>query len=279
MNVISLEEYRERRTGDPAVIIEDAKKFYEGTIYPVINSGFGGYIKIIEYINNQKVIVEFLDDTHYRRSATLRCIKDGSVKNPYTPIGVGGYLGEGPYSGADGFVRYRWKGILKRAHLHDCISPNAYEKCSLCPEWYNFENFAAWFYDYLSKLNPKYKNEYSVDKDILQWNQVNKIYSPSTCCLVPLKLNVALAGQNYSSGLPKGVVKENKKYRISIHLDGTTQHCPVCDTPEEAFEIYKTLKTKRIRELADFYYNEGAILPDIHEKLYNLEIRPYPLTQ
>lgn len=257
----------------PGIIITDYKKFYEGMIY---TSFYGTPIKIIEYIDNRNVVVEFLDDTHYITTTFMSCVKDGNVKNPYKRTVYGGYFGEGPYNTRDHSKAYKtWDSMLKRANAY--LDKPSYYNCSVCEEWLNFQNFAQWYCSYISLLNSDYYHDYQLDKDILQWNFPKKIYSPESCCLVPQRVNSALVGLNMkkTNNLPLGVSYNGYgSYIASIDYNEQRIHLGTFSTPEEAFKVYRKAKISAIRDVADYYYKDGAILKDIYDRLYNIEILP-----
>lgn len=288
MNILGVEEYRRRRTGDPAVIITDKKKFYEGTIWPVMVNNRLAYVKIINYADAHNITVEFLDDTHYQTKTRLDKLSQGiSTYSPYIAGKYGEYIGEGKFGEGKSAREYSiWMGIIRRSSdQHAGTNGHIYSNTTICPDWLNFQNFAQWFTDYEAKLNPKYHLEYEVDKDILQWNQPFKIYSPEVCCLVPHAVNAGLNKlhwkvQFHGDNLPIGVsvVERNMdvpKYRTATYINGHQKHLGHFDTPEEAFQAYSKARKAHIVEIATLYYQEGAILPDIYERLCNLEILPY----
>ena len=256
----------------PALQIFDYAKFYEGMIYKTSH----GDVIIIKYYDSLHVEIEFLDNTHYRTITTLHLVLDGTVKNPYKPLIHGGYIGEGIYLSSDKAYG-KWAKIMERANAH-IRGFSSYNECFVSDEWLNYQNFARWYYNYLSLLNPLYEKQYAIDKDILQWNMRNKIYSSSTCCLIPSRINTLIINlQDSNKSLPIGVYKEpNNLYRSSVGYNDKTYHSKYCDTPEEAFEIYKNKKMQIIQEVSTFYYKEKAITSDIYERLCNLEILPYP---
>ena len=53
---------------------------------------------VVEYLNYDNVTVEFCDDHRYRLTTDGEYIKNGQIKNPYSPriFGVG-YFGVGSY--------------------------------------------------------------------------------------------------------------------------------------------------------------------------------------
>ena len=75
----------------------------------------------------------------------------------------------------------------------------SYKGCSVCDEWRLFSNFKKWFY-----AQPG-NETYVLDKDLLVAE--NKIYSPETCLLIPVKVNSFLTERNAGRG----------KYPIGVH--------------------------------------------------------------
>lgn len=257
---------------DSPFIINNYKLFYEGTIW---FSKFNNcYIKIIEYIDKFNVRIKFLDDYGFETIANLDNIKNGNVKNPYRINKYGGYFGIGKYTAINNMKIYKtWEGILKRT------SPiyndrNSYINTSLYIDWYNFQNFASWYCEYIKDLNKSF--DYQIDKDILQWNFKYKIYSPDTCCLIPSRLNVALVGLNLSRinhpELPVGVMPNSNKYSSYITIEDKRVYLGNFETPEEAFEVYKQKKLSCLKELAEYYYSNNAIKQDIYEKICLINI-------
>lgn len=263
------------------VSFESMAKQYTGCIFKMSN---GSYAKIIEYIDKFHVKIIFLDDTHYSTIANLDNVKAGYVKNPYLRNANGGYYGEGDYIlNRDPKPGKVWDGILRRAYMHDprsCKCINSYLNTTVCEEWLCMQTFAKWYIDYRSKINPKYWDELEIDKDILQWNQEFKIYSPQTCCLIPKNLNSTIIGMHtenvINSNLPVGVQLNNYgRYTTYVCNLGTRFSVGTYSTPEEAFEAYKKAKKDFINKIALEYYQDGGILEDIYNAILNLEILPF----
>lgn len=256
------------------IILGQAYKFYTGTIYRT-NEGYE--IKVIEYIDKYNVVVEFLYNG-YRKTARMSNIVRGSVKNPFHPNKYGGYLGIGPISTKTYEV---WMSILKRVsiqnHIKDSSRYQSYSKTTICIEWLNYQNFAYWYNNYIKDLNPNFK--YEIDKDILQWNQEYKIYSPQTCCLVPHNINITLAEfhvvRKTDNSLPLGVYKHGNGYRSQVSIAGNDIRSLTMNDPMEAFEFYKEIKIQYIRELSNYLLSLNAIKEDIYNILISLKINPY----
>ena len=116
--------------------------------------------------------------------------------------------------------------------------------------------------------------DYHLDKDILVKN--NKVYSPDTCCLVPPEINMLFTKrQNDRGKQPIGVcyIKRSGKYSATIHKLRNV-HLGFFDTPEEAFQAYKSAKETYVKELATKYFQEGKITQRVYQALmeYQVEI-------
>ena len=92
-----------------------------GNIYPT--NSFGD-VKIIEYINRSKVLVEFLH-TNTRVWKSAGAIESGSIADRTYPSKYGkGYLGYGKYKANKGNRIYQiWNTLIWR-----CYSDKAHEK-------------------------------------------------------------------------------------------------------------------------------------------------------
>lgn len=81
---------------------------------------FGTEMKIIECNTQKNIIVEFLDDYHYRKTTTYTTFKSGNVKNPYDKkICNVGYMGEGKYhckysNGIHTLEYQNWIAMIRR---------------------------------------------------------------------------------------------------------------------------------------------------------------------
>ena len=161
-----------------------------------------------------------------------------------------------------------WRNMLARCfdEKYKKVSPT-YTNCSCCEEWLLFSNFKRWYESF------NYP-DYHLDKDILVKN--NKVYSPETCCLVPPEINTLFTKrQNDRGKQPIGVcyIKRSGKYSATIHKMRNV-HLGFFDTPEEAFQAYKSAKEQYVKELATQYFQEGKITQRVYQALmeYQVEI-------
>lgn len=164
------------------------KENMEGAIFTTTS---GGCCKIIQYINNSKVLVKFLDEYGYEFEVTLQSLRKGLVRNPYAPDSYGvGFIGVGTYamtiSGKPTRAYKAWFGIIERCYSEKLRqSRPCYSDVTVSIEWYNFQNFAKWFYSQKGA-----ELGWEIDKDLLVTG--NKHYSQETCILLPARLNTAI---------------------------------------------------------------------------------------
>lgn len=141
----------------------------------------------------------------------------------------------------------KWRRMIERCYSAKCQTRNpTYIGCTVDKEWHDFQNFAEWFYcqDY-SDLN------YQLDKDLL--DHESKVYSPKTCCLVPIELNALLTSNDANRGeLPQGASlhRGTGKYRSTISINNKHMYLGLYDTPEEAHQAYKVAKEANVKDMA-----------------------------
>lgn len=237
------------------IAFTDPKKQYEGG-YVTTNQGYT--VQVLEYRSSKEVVVKFLDNWGYITTVTLQNLRNGEVRNPFHPNKFGGFIGVGKfstetYSNKNNQVYRVWYSMLMRANGSEYYSKyhdyptNVYDDAFIDQCWFNFNLFAEWYTDEISKLNPVY--EYEIDKDLMfpyYCNDTNgrKCYGPYTCILVPKELNKAII--------------MNKFYK-SFKSD-------------QEFTKYKNERESRIKSLAEMYYRDGAL----SEKAY-LAFKGYKL--
>lgn len=160
-----------------------------------------------------------------------------------------------------------WTSMLERCCSSRYQShKTTYVGCSICEDWLVFSNFKKWFED------PKngYQEGYCLDKDILV--KGNKVYSPQTCCLVPVEINSLLTNRKQHRGpYPIGVTKlKNGKYQARIGERRKTIGTFI--SQEEAFNAYKDVKERHIKSIAEKYVQEGKITKKVYDALMKYEV-------
>lgn len=168
-----------------------------------------------------------------------------------------------------------WRG-MKRRCLDERFKKRcpAYKNVSCCDEWLLYENFYDWLH---SQPNfDKWLNgeRWHVDKDILV--KGNKIYSPETCCLVPLNVNGLFSrGNTNKNKLPIGVNPHGAGFQASCDdLHHKKIYLGTYNTIEKAFYAYKEYKESLIKQVAEIEYSQGNITEKCYKAMmsYMIEI-------
>lgn len=238
----------------------------------------------VEYVNNDiKVCITCLIHGEFwqRPSDHLRgcgCKKCGKIKAGESTRGIKrkNRVRNGVYGvGTSDEIFYEeklvkvWRGMIQRGYdkkLKDRYP--SYKDCLVCDEWHSLSNFMRW------ATNPTngYHEGYVLDKDILIKN--NKVYSPQTCCFVPVEINLLLIKRGADRGkYPLGVTTNKVgKYVAMLSKHGVSVYVGCFYTPEEAFQAYKTAKESYIKEVATAYYNRGEITQKVYDALMEYEV-------
>lgn len=228
-----------------------------------------GSVTVIEYINCHKIIVEFNDSRKYVATVSAGNLLKGRVKNPYYPNVFGvGYIGVGPYAASIGrnhTTSYKaWKAMMMRCYCEKSLSRNArYDGCYVCDEWLDFQVFSEWYVEH-----EHYDLGYSLDKDLLVPG--NKVYSPSTCSLVPQELNSILSDRRSDRGAyPIGVVfdKDRNCFSSKLSENGIINSLGRYSTVKDAFAVYKKAKEAHVKSRANHW--KDKIKPDVYDALMN----------
>ena len=227
---------------------------------------------IIVRCGDAKDISVQFDDGTIVEHRTYDEFKTGRIKNPFFPIVYGvGFIGVGKFKTCDKNGKktkcyMTWLNMLMR-----CYDPKRQEKyptykgCTVCEEWWNFQNFAEWYYENYYEV----ENEImTLDKDIL--HKSNKIYSANTCIFAPNSINVLFVKRVKERNYPIGVYKKDDKFKACVMKDNKQIHLGLFTTPEEAFLAYKEHKESYIKEVAEKY--KGKIPQKLYEALMNYEV-------
>ena len=230
---------------------------------------------IIDYQGQKDVTVIFYDPVCVTK-CSMHNLKTGVVsnaayKNKYPTVYGVGVIGEGVYSPEKDKRIYKlWQSVLQRGYDIAFKKRNhTYKDVTVCDEWLNFQNFAAWCYSqkFFDAKDDKGK-AYSLDKDILV--KGNKVYSPETCCFVPHIINcVTISCKKVRGNLPIGVHKHRKCNKYSVNFKSEV-YLGGFNTPEEAFQVYKNLKEAYIKDIAEVYLNK--IDSKVYDKLTSWEV-------
>lgn len=146
-----------------------------------------------------------------------------------------------------------WTGIFERCSVRGAIKCPAYLGCTVSESFKSYSYFYEWCHKQTGfNLKDDSGKTWHLDKDILV--KGNKLYSEDTCVFVPPEINAVFVKRRAKRGkLPIGVslCSNTNKYRAAIS-DGKGKAIKLgrFDTPEEAFQAYKTAKEISIKNLA-----------------------------
>lgn len=124
----------------------------------------------------------------------------------------------------------KWTDMLNRCYcpvFH--ISKPEYKGCTVCDEWLNLSAFHEWMYS-------QNWEGMELDKDLIEFG--NKIYSPETCCFIPRSLNALFQAKPNSSGLPRGVWANGKKFS-SVFTIGGRKHLGTYINAMQAHDVWR----------------------------------------
>lgn len=141
----------------------------------------------------------------------------------------------------------KWRAMMERCYsrsLH--IVRPTYESCTVAEAWHDFQDFADWY-----EKNKPIDDSYHLDKDILM--KGNRIYSPETCCFVPVQINQLFVASKSRQGLfPQGVHfdKKSKVYVSQLRISGKTVRLGNFKCPNKAHQVYKEAKERYVKNKA-----------------------------
>lgn len=249
-------------------------------LYEEKYSNQGCLMRIVEYNNNQNIIVEFQDE-HKARVNTQYCnFSKGSVKNPYYPVVYGVGVAGNKYITVDENSKSTkeytiWYHILQRCFDEKWKEKRPwYRDTKCCDEWLYYPNFYEWLHSQ-ENFDKWYENKrWAVDKDILF--KGNKIYSPDTCCLIPQNVNCLFLKREAERGkYPIGVRYTNDGF-VAICRNpflNKSVELGCYSIPENAFYFgYKPYKENIIKQVAQIEYNNGNITKQCYNAMMEYEV-------
>ena len=167
-------------------------------------------------------------------------------------------------SNADAYTA--WVSMLKRCYDEKALQrAPTYRGCSVCGEWLTFSNFRKWFY----APENGYKRGLHLDKDLIQIG--NKVYSPDTCCFLPVAINSVVTNKYLASNKTR-VKKIYNKYYPVIKMRDKLVSLGSYYTKEEADNAYKRAKESYVYMLADECYKKGDITKRVYDAMLNFKM-------
>ena len=214
-------------------------------------------VTIVEYNGYHDMIVEF-ENTKTRVKVEYSQFKKQNIKDPMYRDSLGiGYLGIGKHKSNrhNPFYR-RWFAMLQRCY--DETSTSYKPGKEVCEEWHNFQNFADWMEEHWYEVEGE---TMCIDKDIL--SKGSKLYSPETCCIVPMEINNAF---NYANTYLR--FKEDKNGCYSVKAN--SEYIGYAHSREEAWNLYVKHKEAHVKNLANKY--KEVIEPRVYETLMSYKV-------
>ena len=230
---------------------------YKDCVGKVCKSKSSGDFKIVKYNDTTNVEIEFLK-TGYETAVRLGDIKNGKVKDPYSPSVYGvGILGtKYPSRECD---RNTKEYLLWCRMLHRCYSDSykkknpTYIDCEVSNKFKSYEYFYEWCHSQIGFGNEGDENPFHLDKDLLI--KGNKVYSENTCVFIPKEINQLLVKSTASRGeylIGVHWCKKGKSFVARVSKNkGKREHLGYFKTELEAFNAYKQAKESFVKEQAN----------------------------
>lgn len=141
-----------------------------------------------------------------------------------------------------------WNGMLKRCYKNGGMKN--YEDVFVSEAWLDYQDFALWY-----DQQPYYRKSigWHLDKDII--NKEARVYSPETCSLIPIELNLVVRTM-YEREENQGVSwhKRDLAYRAYLKAaDGKVLQKCGFKTEQEAFSWYKVRREEQLKLFAEKY--------------------------
>lgn len=148
-----------------------------------------------------------------------------------------------------------WQSMLERCYSQRYLEKKpTYVGCYVNVEWHSYRNFSSWYDKQLIK------DDWQLDKDLIV--EGNREYGPSFCSFVSPSIN-SLIRSRPCRDLPIGVYRNRYgRFATSIRYLGKLKHLGTYNTPNEAFNRYKTYKEQLVKLVAEKHKD------DLHPKVY-----------
>ena len=248
---------------------------FVGNVYS--SNNYGDYV-VEEYLGDKKVRLKFINTGGVRTAHTSQ-IRGGDirdfcaekvVKSKTNNIihKVGDRGDDKSLIDGNPKIYQVWCAMLQRCYSqHNEYIKRNYKDCEVSSYFRNFPQFLEWW---------KMKSEgisvdLQLDKDILI--KGNRLYSETTCTLVPRDVNMLLIKRDKARGkYPIGVTycKNTKRYKAQFSKFNVITHLGFYDDIEGAFLAYKKAKEEHIKEVANKY--KDVIEDKVYEILMRYEV-------
>ena len=249
---------------------------YKDCVGKVCKSKSSGDFKIVKYNDAANVEIQFLN-TGFETTVHLVQVKNGSVKDPYSPSVYGvGIVGTQYPSTINGVLTKEydlWQSMLKRCYSDNFKKKNpTYEGCEVSDKFKSYEYFYEWCHEQVGFGVDGNGNSFQLDKDLLI--KGNKVYSESTCVFIPQEVNSLLIKSTASRGehlIGVHWCKTKKAFRAMVNKNkGRSEYLGSFNTELEAFNAYKQAKESFVKEQAEKW--KGKIDYRAYNALMNYEV-------
>ena len=226
---------------------------YKDCVGKICKSKSSGDFKILKYNDTTNVEIKFLN-TGFETVVRLGNIKSGGVKDPHLPsvysIGIVGTKYPPTINGIHTKEYVLWADMLRRCYSATLKKKRpTYEDCKCSEKFKSFE----YFYEWCHKQVGFGVEGFELDKDLLV--KGNKVYSESTCVLIPAEVNTLLTKRTNSRGeylIGVNWCKRGKAFRAQVSKNkGKRERLGYFKTEIEAFNAYKTAKESFVKEQAE----------------------------
>ena len=231
-----------------------------GKVFKSLNSGD---FKIIKYNDSYNVEIQFLK-TGYEMVAQLGHIRNGKVKDPYSPsvysIGIVGTKYPSTINGVLTKEYDLWQNMLRRCYSDDTFKKKrpTYEGCEVSNNFKSYEYFYEWCNRQIGFGVEGNGNPFQLDKDLLI--KGNKVYSEDSCVFIPQEINTLLTKSTSSRGEHLIGVSWHKKDKVFVAVvsknKGKQGWLGSFKTELEAFNAYKQAKESFVKEQAEKWKDE-----------------------
>ena len=231
----------------------------------VCKSKSSGDFKMLKYNDSKNVEIQFLK-TGFETSVQLGSIRNGNVKDPYSPsvfgIGILGTKYPPTVNGRNTKEYALWYNMLKRCYSEKYQKKQpTYKDCEVSDNFLYYEYFYEWCHKQIGFGNVGFE----LDKDLLI--KGNKVYSETTCVFIPQEINTLLVKNTASRGehlIGVSWSKTNKAFKATVRRNkGKHEYLGYFNTELEAYNAYKTAKESFIKEQANKWKDE------IDDRAYN----------
>ena len=245
---------------------------YKGCVGKVCKSKSSGDFKVLKYNDARDVQIQFLN-TGYETVAQLGHIRNGNVKDPYSPsvygVGVLGTKYPSKINGVQTREYKLWCNMLERCYSDTCQKKNpTYEGCEVGDNFKSYEYFYEWCQNQIGFSN----RGWHLDKDLLI--KGNKVYSEYSCVFLPNEINLLLTKRTTSRGehlIGVSWHKRDKVFTAQVNKNkGKSEHLGLFNTEIEAFNAYKEAKESFIKEQAEKWKDQ--IDPRAYEALMKYQV-------